>query len=135
LAGGGFGAPSFGATTTGTTTARAGTALAGNRLTGGTATVGSYTSTTGQAIIPITYATEIRFPVPPIQPPQVQADLQLLISRTSAIRNPSNVRIEVRGDTVIIRGRVTDDDERRLVEGMVRMEPGIRAVRNELTIP
>jgi osmotically-inducible protein OsmY len=36
---------------------------------------------------------------------------------------------------VILRGRVADDDERRLAEGMVRMEPGVREVRNELIIP
>ena len=135
LSGGGFGQPSFGATTTGTTGRTTGTNLNAGRMTGGTATVGTNLNAATQSIVPITYTTEIRFPVTPIQPPQVQADLQALINRTTALRQPSNVRIEVNGDVVIIRGRVADDDERRLVEGMVRMEPGIRQVRNELTIP
>ena len=47
----------------------------------------------------------------------------------------STVRVEVVGTTVILRGRVADEDERRLVEGMVRLEPGVQVVQNELTIP
>jgi hypothetical protein len=86
-------------------------------------------------IYPITFTTEVKFPVTPIRPPEVQAELQGLINRTSALRQPTNVRIEFDGATVILRGRVADDDERRLVEGMVRMEPGVREVRSQLTIP
>jgi hypothetical protein len=138
-AAGGFGQPSFGATTggtataarTGTTTGRTGTALGGRANVGtnvGTGAVTNYGS-------PITFAVDVRFAAPPIQSPQLQADLQGLVTRTSFIKQPEAVRIEVSGTTVILRGRVADDDERRLIEGMVRMEPGVREVRNELTIP
>jgi hypothetical protein len=140
LAGGGFGQSSFGATTTGGT-ARAATTTAGRTgattglggRTGGTAGVSGLTPA-GQ-IYPITFTTEVKFPVAPIRAPEVRAELQGLINRTSALRQPTNVRIEFDGAIVILRGRVADDDERRLVEGMVRMEPGVREVRNELTIP
>lgn len=127
---GGFGQPSFGTATTTTQRTTTGTGQAGRA---GTATVGNQNRS--QNITPITYAMEVRFPAPPIVPARLQTDLQGLISRTSAIRTPGTVRIEVAGQTVFLRGRVADDEERRVVEGMVRMEPGVHDVRNELTIP
>jgi osmotically-inducible protein OsmY len=39
------------------------------------------------------------------------------------------------GSTVVLRGSVRDDHERRLAEALVRLTPGVRAVRNELTAP
>ena len=127
---GGFGQPSFGTTTT--TTQRT-TGQAGRT---GTATVGNQNQNrNNQNITPITYAMEVKFQAPAIVPARLQTDLLGLVSRTTAIRQPGNVRIEVAGTTVILRGQVADDEERRVVEGMVRMEPGVREVRNELTIP
>jgi len=127
---GGFGQPSFGTTTTTQRT----TGQTGRT---GTATVGNRNQNSGNQsnITPITYAMDVKFQAPPIVPAQLQTDLLGLVSRTTAIRQPGNVRIEVAGTTVILRGRVADDEERRTVEGMVRMEPGVREVRNELTIP
>jgi len=42
--------------------------------------------------------------------------------------------VEAQGEVIVLRGRVADEDERRLVEGMVRLEPGVHEVRNELEI-
>ncbi|MSR54036.1 MAG: BON domain-containing protein [Gemmataceae bacterium] len=127
---GGFGQPSFG---TATTSTRATTGQAGRA---GTATARNQNTSNNKAnIAPITYAMEVKFPAPVIVPTRLQADLQGLISRTSAIRTPGSVRVEVAGTVVILRGRVSDEDERRLVEGMVRLEPGVHEVQNELTIP
>ena len=131
-AAGGFGQPSFGNVTTTSNTRTAG---AGRGAIGGTASVGSNYGRVTNTNLPIAFATELRFPAPPIQVPQVQADLQGLINRTSILKLPSAVRVEVSGNTVILRGRVADDDERRLIEGMVRLEPGIHDVRNELVVP
>jgi hypothetical protein len=141
-AAGGFGQPSFGTTTTGgtATAGRTGaTNLAGRTGTalGGRANVGTNTGTGNITNYgsPITFALDVRFAAPAIQSPQLQADLQSLLGRTPFVRQPDAVRIEVIGSTVVLRGRVADDDERRLIEGMVRMEPGVREVRNELTFP
>lgn len=132
-AAGGFGQPSFGTVTTTTITNQGGATGRGGML-GGTASVNSNYGPVGSAVSPITYAAVVRFPVPPIQSPQLQADLQGLINRTTVIRQPGDVRVEVNGDTVILRGRVADEDERRLVEGMVRLEPGVHEVVNQLTL-
>src|SRR5262245_22007290 len=124
---GGFGQPSFGAVNAGRT---------------GTATVGRGTGTTTNSFgivvpaqSPITYTLDVRFQAPPIAAPRVQADLQGIINHTPHLREPGNVHVEVSGSTVILRGRVADDEERRLIEGIVRLEPGVHDVRNELEVP
>jgi hypothetical protein len=136
LKGQGFGQPSFGNVTTTTTTGLTGTGIAGrtgtasiNRgLTGGVGGLSS--SSTPQ----VSYAATVGFRPPPIAVPVVRADLQAMVNRSSALRVPGNVKVESVGDVIVLRGKVADDDERRLIEGMVRLEPGVHDVRNELEI-
>jgi hypothetical protein len=136
LSGGGFGQPSFGTVSTTGAGGRTGTTGLGGRTAGGTATIGSNLLTAGtQVNVPISFVTVMRFSAPQVQSSRLQADLQGMFNRSAAFRLPAGVRVEVDGATVILRGRVADDDERRLAEGMVRMEPGVREVRNELIIP
>jgi hypothetical protein len=44
--------------------------------------------------------------------------------------------ITVHSDTsgIVLRGSVANDNERRLVENMIRLQPGVRELRNELQI-
>ena len=78
------------------------------------------------------YATTLRFAVPPPPPPpQVRADLQNMIAQTTQLDSRDSVRIVMDGTAVVLQGRVVDDDERRLVENMVRLTPGVNDVRNE----
>ena len=80
------------------------------------------------------YATTLKFAVPPPPPPpQVRADLQNMIAQTTQLDSRDAVRIVMDGTAVVLQGRVVDDDERRLVENMVRLTPGVNDVRNELT--
>ena len=64
----------------------------------------------------------------------IQPDLQGIVSRASTTRLPSRDRIQVvaDGDTIVLRGQVRDEKERRLAEAMIRLSPGVRIVRNEL---
>jgi osmotically-inducible protein OsmY len=38
------------------------------------------------------------------------------------------------GNTTVLRGIVEDDTERRTVEGIARLTPGVRDLRNELQV-
>jgi hypothetical protein len=143
LKGQGFGQMSFGAVnlTSGTTTGiggRTGTAtIGGNRgLTGGYGGLGGgYGGVGGANSTPqVSYAATVGFRTPPVVVPTVRADLQAMVSRSSAIRVPGNIRVEAVGNVIVLRGKVADEDELRLVEGMVRLEPGVHDVRNELEI-
>lgn len=129
---GGFGAALYGSTGTG---AVRGT---GTARTGGAA---GRTNTANQSgiVIPLqvqmAYAAEMRFASAPVPATQLSTDIRSALEGTSMISNAKTVQIVLEaGNNVILRGTVADDDERRLVEGMVRVTPGVRTIKNELTV-
>jgi len=65
----------------------------------------------------------------------VRADLQQIIGVSSRLPSRGNIQVVMDGPTVVLRGKVQDDHERRLAEAMVRLSPGVRQVRNELATP
>lgn len=46
----------------------------------------------------------------------------------------SGVSTSVDGNTLVLRGQVATDSEKRLVEKLVKLEPGVDLVRNEVTV-
>ena len=42
--------------------------------------------------------------------------------------------VTVQGDTAVLTGAVASDGERQVIAQLVSMEPGVRAVRNEMTV-
>jgi osmotically-inducible protein OsmY len=64
----------------------------------------------------------------------MQSELRDLVARSSAFAQLSDVQVHVDGQAVVLKGEVADDRERRLVEGMIRLTPGVREVRNELEV-
>ncbi len=67
-------------------------------------------------------------------PQKLQGDLQATIARSSFINNKQNIQIIVNGNTVELHGQVSTERERRLVQGMVSMTPGVREVVNQLVV-
>jgi osmotically-inducible protein OsmY len=84
---------------------------------------------------PITFIAAVRFPAPAIAPTQMTSDLRGMFDRTTQIANPRGITVGMDGAVVVLRGAVKDEDEARTAEGMVRLTPGVREVRNELTYP
>ncbi len=129
---GSFGNPVFGTTTGATGATAATTGRAG--ATGG----GLSTDPGGQLVqLPrqIAYSAQLKFAVPPIPAPRLQADLRGVIDRAPSLANPAGVQLQVNGNAVVLRGSVRDGDEARLVEGLVRLTPGVGRIANELTFP
>jgi hypothetical protein len=73
-------------------------------------------------------------PLVTYSPTKLQVDLRAFIDRSSTLRSKKNIQVEVVESTVILRGTVADERERRLAEGMIRLTPGVRDVQNELVI-
>ncbi len=100
------------------------------------ASFNSNSNFTGGEVIPlqraISYTATLRFASPAIVPAQMQADLQTVIGRSSMIANPGAIAISMEGPVVVLRGNVKDEDEARTAEGMIRLSPGVKQVRNEL---
>ncbi len=74
-------------------------------------------------------------PMPKYATSKLQTDLRAAISRSSQLKNKDSINVNVQGDVVTLTGTVANGDERSIVEGMVRMTPGVLDVRNELAVP
>jgi BON domain len=80
------------------------------------------------------YSLTLDFEAPRLPPPsQMQVNLQGMLARSSSLAGAS-IRVAINGPTVVLRGTVSNDRERRLAENMIRLTPGVRDVRNELNI-
>ena len=153
---GGFGVPLFGTTTTaggnlGSAGGAAGTGgAAGAGGAGGLGGLGGAGGRAGGAgsvntVDPggvlvqlprqIAYTAQVKFPVIPAGTVQLQNDLRGFIDRAPTIANPAGVQVQVTGTAVVLRGAVRDEEEARLVEGLVRLTPGVGVITNELAYP
>jgi hypothetical protein len=83
----------------------------------------------------IAYTAVLRFPTQPISPTRMQADVRAVLDRSASLSNARGVDVLTDGQVVVLRGAVRDEDEAILVEGMIRLTPGVRDVRNELKFP
>ena len=85
---------------------------------------------------PISYQAVLKFrAAPAVAPAVMQANLQGLVARTPFITNPAGVQVLTDdGGHVVLRGTVADADEARLIEGVIRLTPGVTAIRNELAV-
>jgi BON domain len=70
----------------------------------------------------------------PVTPAARTAELQQVITRSTGFTVPAAVTVANDGPAVVLRGRVANDDERRLAENMLRLS-GVREIRNELQVP
>jgi hypothetical protein len=103
-----------------------------NRSTmGGTATL--YSNTTGAFRVGgPSYVTRITFAAPRPSAVEVHNDLRQVLSQASDLPSRGRIKLEMDGDVVVLQGQVTNPEERRVVELLVRMNPAVHAVRNEL---
>jgi hypothetical protein len=64
-----------------------------------------------------------------------RGDLQSIVGRsTTTLRAPAGVAVTMDSGAVVLRGSVATPDEKRLVENMLRLHPGVHEVRNELEV-
>lgn len=137
---GAFGSPTFGSTTT-----RGGTATTqrGN-LTGGAGRTGQNTAnntdsfnagTTGaQSQRMPTYAAAVRFPVSTRPAGEIQTELSGLIAGAETVPSRTKIKIQVVDQMVTLSGEVSDEEEKRHVEALVRLTPGVGPISNQLVI-
>ncbi|WP_029630276.1 BON domain-containing protein [Zavarzinella formosa] len=132
-AGGGFGQATLPNTTNTRTTGTTGGVTGGSGRLGGTASVSGGSGTGSQnSTSRIQYSTTLDFPTRPVEFNELRSELRQMLDRSTSIRNPSRILVSVEGNTVVLTGAVSDPKEIRLVEGMVRLTPGVYSVRNEL---
>src|SRR5262249_57056053 len=70
---------------------------------------------------------------PPITGPvQARPELQQILARSSTLASKDGIGVVSNGETVILQGSVGSEFDRRMAEALLRMEPGVRQIRNEL---
>jgi osmotically-inducible protein OsmY len=65
-------------------------------------------------------------------PSALQTDLRDIIQRSLPGRD--KITVAVNGDVVTLRGEVASVKERSFVERLLRLEPGVRNLNNQLTV-
>lgn len=145
---GGFGSPLYNSTTgtsgrTGTTAGRTGASSFGTGSSGNRSSFGSLGGQSGNQsgiVVPIpvqlNYAAQIRFSAPRVTAPRLEGELRESLSNSHLIPDGRGIQVTTDAqNNVTLRGHVRNEDEARLVEGVVRLTPGVRAIQNELTFP
>jgi hypothetical protein len=61
-------------------------------------------------------------------------DFTQRLSSSPGMQGAQNLQVMMRGDTAILRGQVTSEYSKQLAAAMVRLEPGVYEVQNELQI-
>ncbi|HQR09550.1 MAG TPA: BON domain-containing protein [Gemmatales bacterium] len=62
------------------------------------------------------------------------ADFQQRLQASPGMQNASGLQVFTRGDTAILRGQVASDYAKQLAAAMIRLEPGVYEVQNELVV-
>jgi hypothetical protein len=97
-----------------------------------TTTATAFTPSTAYRSSP-SFTTRIAFAVPaPAPRAAVQANLQQLIGAAEQLPSRTGIKVKWDGDTLVLQDQVSNNEERRVAESLVRLEPGVRTVRNEL---
>jgi hypothetical protein len=123
VTGTGFGKPAYAVTTT---------------TTQGTANSSTTINSEGWSTLNIPktppYMTVLSDNIPIVShaPSQLQGVLLNTLDQATFLKDKKGIFLAVDGSTVLLKGQVANERERRVVEGFVRMTPGVRNVVNEL---
>jgi hypothetical protein len=81
----------------------------------------------------IRVALRMGFTPRPVSTAQFKA-FEARLTRMPAIRFVGQPELMLEGRTAVLRGKVASEDDRQLAEALVRMEPAVLDVRNELAV-
>lgn len=115
--------------------------LSGQGTTGGgigtMAPVTTWSALAGRSQASLNGAAPIRLTAPTTttRTSPLQAEVQSIVANSSALPSRDQIQVGVEGGTIVLRGTVSTDYERRLAEALVRLTPGVNLVRNELIVP
>jgi hypothetical protein len=73
-------------------------------------------------------------PMPNLSVERLQADVQNIIARSSALPSRDTIQATVEGGVVVLRGEASSARECLLAESIIRLSPGVRDVRNEIKV-
>lgn len=85
---------------------------------------------------PVAVSVVARFPVKPVLPAATTGEITTALARSSYLTNAGSIQVHHDGGRLVtLRGQVKDAEEAQAAEGIARLTPGVREVKNELTYP
>jgi hypothetical protein len=84
--------------------------------------------------VPFRASLSVDFAHPSISSTAMLDNLSKRLASTPAVKSRKRLQVAVQGSTAILQGEVETEHDRLLAEQMARLEPGIWAVHNELTV-
>jgi osmotically-inducible protein OsmY len=87
--------------------------------------------------VPIRAQQRIAFEYPKITAPAMQTQAQVRFNKLTA-NSPAMRGVTLAaedGGVVVLKGQVASESAAKLAEKLVRLEPGVKSVRSELTFP
>jgi hypothetical protein len=94
-------------------------------------------NTSGLKVLAVSVGNSVRpapGPAVPIYSGRLHGEAHAAIQRSSALSDKHAIQVSVEDRTVVLRGVVNDERERRMAENTLRFTPGVSDVRNELVI-
>ena len=77
----------------------------------------------------------LKFSHPQVTTNRIHSEIRLSIDGAAMVTNPKGVEVLTDKDNnVTIRGTVADAEEARLVEGLIRLTPGVGTIKNDLKL-
>jgi hypothetical protein len=95
---------------------------------------GRNTSQEENAALAVRVRLDVAFDQPQVQPAIVANKVRTRLASTLTKRNVMAPEVEVADDTVVLRGVAKSESQRMVIEQLVRMEPGVFAVDNQMTV-
>jgi hypothetical protein len=86
------------------------------------------------AALAVRVRLETAFEGPQIQPTVAAGNLRTRLASSLSRRKIAAPEVELAGDTVVLRGVVQSESQRMVIEQLARMEPGVFAVDNQMTV-
>jgi hypothetical protein len=84
---------------------------------------------------PMRVEVQVAFAAPQQTPTAVATRLQARLAKILTDHKMSQPTVLMEGDTAVLRGVATSESEAQVISQLVALEPGVRAVRNEMTVP
>jgi len=84
----------------------------------------------------IAYTSTPKFAISAVAAPALASEVRSVLDSSSSIASARGIASTADADgMVVLTGSVTDEDEARLVEGLILLTPGVKGVKNELKYP
>lgn len=95
---------------------------------------GGFGSMMGQTQAMARYTITANMPNVAMVPTRVTSDIQTSLTKSTRLSSSRGIQVLSQGPSVVLRGTVPSEQDRRLAENLARLTPGVRDVVNELEI-